>query len=262
MVLGWRRVAGLAHFARPSYRFSGMPEPKPSVPRFLSREARGATEFLEDVTIFLELPDDVRTSLIAAFRSGPDEGSVEVDENAFEDAFGRARKAGLRWLDVYQALRAVQWFSQALAEQGDEQLVEMLDGAGNDDRTRRIEALLAEVKVKATLDRVRIARRAAQVGVVPAFMAIHATEELRAVFVGADGGDPELVGLEPVVSLRLDLDSGNPASLSFQATLDNLRNLIETLERVTANLEALQGLAHAKGLGNDATAQTTDGAGG
>ncbi|MEX1366779.1 MAG: hypothetical protein AB1Z98_26875 [Nannocystaceae bacterium] len=212
---------------------------------FPGREARDTTEYLEDVARVLELPRSVRDELLELYRKVGDDQSDEIDHD-----IEPLRRAGLRWVDIYQAVRALQWFADQLGEGGAQWLNHSLDGDTDPKRSAVIQELVHGVTVTVTGSgrslEARAARQRAEDGVMPAFIDITATEELRGIFAGMDDErSPELIGFLPVASIRIDLDLGNPESMSFQAGVSDIDDMIKTLKRVRKNLRVIANRARA-----------------
>jgi hypothetical protein len=87
------------------------------------------------------------------------------------------------------------------------------------------------------------ARGVATTGFLPSFQSLQATLELRSTLLpGQFGDDTTEPALEliPVASIRLDLDSGEPDFICFQATEDHLTILQAKVESLREGLRRLK----------------------
>lgn len=98
-----------------------------------------------------------------------------------------------------------------------------------------------------------VQRTASARGLLPYFEEINATVELRAVlddFSGQLGhlGRPEsrISGLEPIASIRVQLDSGFPDEIVFQAGSADIAKMIEALQETLSRLEELTDIVASK----------------
>lgn len=207
-----------------------MSDAQPSQAIFPGREARDFSEFIEDALRLLQIPEAAQTAVVSIMRALEND---DPEEEALEEP-------GLRWLDTYQALRAMRWLEEMLLENGAEWLHTVLDGGSSEGRAAQIRALLEKLEAGKSRDalQAQAEESEARKGVLPAYEDVVATHELRGVFV-----DGALVKLFPVASIRVDLDSGSPRSLSFQVTQEDLQDLITELEEFQKNLRLLDDLA-------------------
>ena len=83
----------------------------------------------------------------------------------------------------------------------------------------------------------------AKSGVIPAFQTLSATMEMRSTQLYDRSNDdiPEPpFELIPIASIRLDLDSGDPDFICFQATEEQLASLQEKIEKLRKGLQQLK----------------------
>jgi len=80
-------------------------------------------------------------------------------------------------------------------------------------------------------------------GVLPMFDSLLATLELRSTQLPSElseKGGTERLELVPIASIRLDLDSGEPDFLCFQATEEQLASLREAVEELQKGMQSLK----------------------
>ncbi len=112
----------------------------------------------------------------------------------------------------------------------------------------RLETLLVTVaersgRVKQEADDQSVAR-----GVLPMFEDLKATLELRSLqwpLVSDSDNIGQLSRLTPIASLSLQLDTGNPSTIYFQATEADLASMLDKLQRLQVTLLKLKQIAAA-----------------
>lgn len=104
--------------------------------------------------------------------------------------------------------------------------------------------------------------RSYEAGVLPALSSAGATVELRGVFdktyhwpQPVNEFNPELLGVAPIISVHIGLDSGNPNEIAFQASVEETEFLIAILQAALADNRKLLSTVDAKTIIHDRTVQ-------
>lgn len=107
----------------------------------------------------------------------------------------------------------------------------------------QFERLTQRIRPHWTGLRKAVAVRRAKAGVLPTIDSLSATYELRAICdlpTRNVSEKPEIIGLQPVASIRLALDSGEPDTIYFQCSRDDLTMLESEIQTAIAMLDGLE----------------------
>ena len=203
--------------------------------------------FKRDLTCLVKFPSDDARKLIEHLPNmlesrgdelDLDEVSQELEDIGVDADYSDVR-ATLRMLAFLSANIEV---SRGTADFIDNWQSEVANlGLFNSDEIDRFRSIV--VALEAVSLQIERSKRigAAKVGIGSSFEEIYSTVELRSVF--SDEDDQQIERLIPMATIRIDLDSGEPATVTFQALPENVQSLIDELESVQRRLEALRMLS-------------------
>lgn len=171
-----------------------------------------------------------------------------------------SRESGAPIDDIQGAVACIVTISNLVLTHGVENALNELTGlnlaASNQEQFTVRAAAIAErvTQVNEELTN-RLARAKARKGVLPYFEDIGITVELRGVLASQDAehvSSPEVpyVGLEPIASVCINVDSGDPGVFPFQIGRDDLRRLRVALETAEKRLDEIVAFT-TKGTSNE-----------
>jgi hypothetical protein len=209
-------------------------------------EPEVAKAFLSDLHTVFRSPAGLRLACIGVL---PELADKMTTRQSMELAKSVAREQGTSIVEVLSNLQSLQLLTKTLADEDvpgdsiDDMLLDLEESGKaqglhiTEDDKSVFRDLVTQIQDRIVPSYRELQRRkAAASGVLPSLKSFGTTVELRAVAgkpfrigMSADKYEPEILGLVPVISVSLGVDSGPIQHFSFQASPKEITALIEEL---------------------------------